>query len=337
MSNQDFNDVQPDVDSNVIVSVVIPTYNRAQLLSRAIVSVLDQTLSNLELIVVDDGSTDNTADVVRSFCDSRIRYTPLGKNCGGAYARNQGIQLAIGEFIAFLDSDDIWLPEKLEKQIAALRNSNNSQVTVAYCSYHEEHELTQRTISVEADRAGDVFDDLLQGWCPPSSASIVKRSELNKVGGFDESLPSFQDYDLWLRLAEASNQFVAISEPLLIKHVHNNHQVSVDPTAKLRGFEIFQQRWSATMKHRLGVQSYHRWVADHLSHVQLSQLKLALARGKRLLAWQHFLGMTKFLPYSRKLMLKGLFFAVVGEKTYAFVAEANHNLSKKTVEKLSRG
>ncbi|NJN86712.1 MAG: hypothetical protein HC881_10850 [Leptolyngbyaceae cyanobacterium SL_7_1] len=221
--------------------------------------------------------------------------------------------------------------------MAALSESSDPQITAAYCSYQEEHELTQRTIPVVADRTGDVFNDLLQGWCPPSSASIVKRSTLTQIGGFDESLPSFQDYDLWLRLAQASNHFVAVPEPLLIKHVHNNHQVSVDPTAKLRGFEIFQQRWSETMKRRLGVQSYQRWVADHLSHVQLSQVKLALARGKRLLAWQHFLGMTQFLPYSWKLMLKGLFFAALGEKTYAFVAEANQTLSKKTVEKLSRG
>ncbi|NJN86713.1 MAG: glycosyltransferase family 2 protein [Leptolyngbyaceae cyanobacterium SL_7_1] len=110
---QNFNSISLSSQASAIVSVIIPTYNRADLLSRAIDSVLNQTLTNLELIIVDDGSTDNTAEVVNSFNDSRIRYIPLGKNCGGGYARNHGIHLATGEFIAFLDSDDVWLPEKL--------------------------------------------------------------------------------------------------------------------------------------------------------------------------------------------------------------------------------
>lgn len=98
------------------VSVVIPTYNRAHLVGRAIQSVLNQTYQDFEIIVVDDGSTDNTEEVVKSFNDPRIRYIRHDQNRGGSAARNTGIKMARGEYIAFQDSDDEWLPEKLESR-----------------------------------------------------------------------------------------------------------------------------------------------------------------------------------------------------------------------------
>ncbi len=102
---------------NPTVSVIIPTYNRANLVSRAIKSVLNQTYQDFEIIVVDDCSEDNTEEIVKSFNDSRIRYIKHKKNKGGSAARNTGIKRARGKYIAFLDDDDEWLPSKLEKQI----------------------------------------------------------------------------------------------------------------------------------------------------------------------------------------------------------------------------
>ena len=105
------------------VSVIIPTYNRAHLVGRAIRSVLNQTYQDFEIIVVDDGSTDNTEEVVKSFNDPRIRYIRHEKNRGGSAACNTGIRAARGEYIAFQDSDDEWLPEKLEKQMQVFENT----------------------------------------------------------------------------------------------------------------------------------------------------------------------------------------------------------------------
>ena len=106
-------------EKNPTVSIIIPTYNRAHLIGRAIQSVLNQTYQNFEIIVVDDGSTDNTEEMIKEFQkhDKRIKYIRHEKNRGGAAARNTGIKVARGEYIAFQDSDDEWLPEKLEKQM----------------------------------------------------------------------------------------------------------------------------------------------------------------------------------------------------------------------------
>src|SRR5690348_1065740 len=109
-------------EQHPVVSVILPTYNRASLISRAIRSVLNQTFTDWELLIVDDGSTDATEQLIRSrSADSRIRYMKLPQNVGMCNARNHGIALARGEFIAFLDSDDEWLPTKLEKQLAVFR------------------------------------------------------------------------------------------------------------------------------------------------------------------------------------------------------------------------
>ncbi|MBD2231992.1 glycosyltransferase family 2 protein [Phormidium tenue] len=305
------------------ISVVIPTYNRADILSRTIDSVLQQTHQNLELIIVDDGSTDGTAALVSAIDDARVRFMPLGENRGGGYARNQGIKAAAGKYIALLDSDDEWLPNKLELQIALLDSATDPKVAAAYCTYYERHELTKRDVFIGTTHAGDIFDRLLAGWCPPSSAVLTHREALLEVDGFDENLPSFQDFDLWLRLAQAGYRFVVVDQPMLIKHVHSGLQVSTNPAAKLKGFEIFEQRWGQTIQQRLSVQTYERWAAQHLAYVQLSQFRVALAKGKILAAWKFFIGMTQYLPHSRKLMVKGFLFAILGSKRYAKLAESN--------------
>jgi len=110
-------------EKNPTVSVIISTYNRAHLIGRAIQSVLNQTYQDFEVIVVDDGSTDNTEEIVKSFNDPRIRYIRHEKNKGAAAARNTGIKAARGKYIAFQDSDDEWLPEKLEKQMKVFENA----------------------------------------------------------------------------------------------------------------------------------------------------------------------------------------------------------------------
>jgi glycosyltransferase involved in cell wall biosynthesis len=183
-----------------LVSVVVIAHNCAEYVGHAIQSVLDQTWTRLELIVVDDGSTDQTGDVVRRFSDPRLTYVRQ-ENKGVPAARNEGIRHARGEFIAFLDCDDWWLPAKIEKQVA--RAIGHPEIGLVY----------SRAIRVDATGAegdrfdsnveGRVLDRLLLGNCIAGSASsaMVSRRAIEAVGLFDESLTFAEDWEYWIRVS----------------------------------------------------------------------------------------------------------------------------------------
>jgi len=298
------------------ISVIIPTFNRAHLLSRAIKSVLTQTLIDFELIIVDDGSTDNTAEIINSFSDPRIKFLSLGKNFGGNYARNQGIKAACSDFVSFLDSDDEWLVNKLELQIARLQSTDEPEANIVYCQYYEYQDLTKRKVLFQSIHEENVFDQLLKGWCPVLSTFIIKRSDLLEIQGFDESLPSFQDYDLFLRLAKLGKRFVAVPEPLVNKYVHNSHQITGNLNTRLEGFKIFQDRWGDLMKNRFGFWAYRRWVTNHLGFVYFRQIQKAIDEEDTVRAWKNFFEVLRFLPFSKGLALKGLVLILAGPDIY---------------------
>ncbi|MBU7583279.1 MAG: glycosyltransferase family 2 protein [Nostoc sp. TH1S01] len=298
-----------------IISVVVPTFNRANLLPRAISSILQQTFSNFELIIVDDGSTDNTVEVVKEFTDPRIIFLPLGKNYGGSYARNQGIKAASTELIAFLDSDDEWLPEKLALQIKQLQEADDPLATVIYCLGYECAE-GQKKIPSLVLHEGDVFNHLLRGWLPPTtSLFMVKRSALLEVNGFDESLPSFQDYDLWLSLSAANNHFLAVNQPLIIRYFHDQ-QIRGNLIAKLKGLEIFNKKWGEIMKQRVGYIEYWKFISLKKSIIQLIQVGQAVEEGKRLKAFFYLISLLKHLPWSSNMIIKGIVLATLGNNGY---------------------
>ena len=135
-----------------LISVIIPTYNRGSLILGAVNSVLNQTYRNIELLVVDDCSTDNTSQILENLKDSRIKYIRLEKNSGACTARNKGIEYASGEFIAFNDSDDLWLPEKLERQLAFLKENNADIVLCKMECKTQENEFIIFQILIKASR-----------------------------------------------------------------------------------------------------------------------------------------------------------------------------------------
>jgi len=183
------------------VSCIIPTHNRAAFLADAISSALAQTYENLEVIVVDDASTDNTSDVVAAFNDGRITYLRHSMNKGGSAARNTGILTSRAEYVAFLDDDDEWLPEKIAKQMKVLRSSA-PEVGCVYTGYWDVDRSSGSYVGKQIpNRRGDLAKELQLENCIGSTSSVlVKRECLNEAGLFDESLPCSQDYDLWLRL-----------------------------------------------------------------------------------------------------------------------------------------
>jgi len=203
------------------ISVIIPTYNRAYCLKRALNSVIAQSLAPNEIIVIDDGGTDDTKALAASYGEAiRYLYQP---NQGVSCARNAGIITATSPWIAFLDSDDAWQPTKLEQQIEALSHSNQQ-----IC--HTEELWIRNGIRVNPMRrhqkaGGDIFKHCLPLCAISPSSVIIHRDIFDKIGLFDESLPACEDYDLWLRIC-AKHSVLFIEEALTIKYGGHPDQLS---------------------------------------------------------------------------------------------------------------
>lgn len=202
------------------VSVIIPTYNRQQFIKEAVESVLKQTYGGYEIIVVDDGSTDGTRDILSLYRD-KIKYL-FQLNKGPAAARNLGVQNSRGRFIAFLDSDDIWLPHKLEKQLEILL-TNPAAAFVCSEAYVIDEEYCLRNHWKKNKDNIESFDGLRQDNFVCTQTVLLRRECFNEVGGFDTQLSNAQDYDLWLRLS-MKYPFLYINEPfcLIRMHASNN-------------------------------------------------------------------------------------------------------------------
>jgi len=246
------------------VSVVIPTYNRAELLKRAIRTVLNQTYQDFELIVVDDGSTDNTEEVVRSFNDNKVIYIKHERNRGAPAARNTGIRAARGEYVAFQDSDDEWLPEKLEKQIEVFKTAS-LEVGVVYTGFWR-IEGDKRTFVPSSDitpKEDAIHDALLKSNFIGIPNTLVKKECFEKAGMFDEKLPMLEDWELWIRISKYYC-FKYIDEALVISYHNPGSLNKPDSLRKARALELMVERHFADIKRnrRLLADYYH--VIGHL-------------------------------------------------------------------------
>jgi glycosyltransferase involved in cell wall biosynthesis len=198
------------------ISVVIPTYNCAHLLPNAIRSAYAQTVPPLEVIVVDDGCTDDTADVARTMAASLpSNFTLIQKPNGGeASARNCGVAAASGEYIAFLDQDDVWLPDKLRRQLALFHRTPAPSLTfTAYTRISGDDREVVR-VAGWVPTPEHALRRLMEGCCVTPSTVIVRRDALAEAGPFDETLWLGNDWDMWLRLAATGHRFEYLSEPL---------------------------------------------------------------------------------------------------------------------------
>ncbi len=183
------------------VSVVIPTRNRADLVSRAITSVLTQTFSDSELVIVDDGSTDRTGELIRRIGDSRITYLRHDISRGVSVARNTAIARASAEFIAFLDDDDEWLPEKLRLQMECIEQTRQT-VGVVTTGYLVQSASSRTAEEVMPSQRGWMFESLLRRGRFDHTSTVLARAEcFDRVGLFDVTLPYGEDFDMWLRIA----------------------------------------------------------------------------------------------------------------------------------------
>ena len=209
------------IDNNIkykpLVSVIVPTYNRAYCLARTIQCVLNQTFTDLELIIIDNHSTDDTDSLINSYTDKRIKYIKIHNDGVIAASRNKGIDAASGKYLAFLDSDDWWTPDKLEQSVQTLE-------TGADFVYHDLYRMPFgsdkskswkriRTWSVKTP----VFDDLiLRGNAIATSGVVVRKEYMKTIGGFseDRQLIAAEDYEAWLRISKLTDNFMRLPDCL---------------------------------------------------------------------------------------------------------------------------
>ena len=213
--------------TNPQISVVIPVYNRELTVKRAIDSVLAQELHPDEIIVVDDGSTDPTPEILKSY-DHKIQIVRQ-ENKGVSAARNRGVETASGKWIAFLDSDDEWTPDKLQKQLACYRLHPNMRIL------QTEERWIRNNMRVNpgkkySKKSGNIFKNCLKTCIVGPSTVMCERSLLMEMGGFDEKLPVCEDYDLWIRIA-AKYAIPLLPEALTIKYGGHPDQLSLSTPA----------------------------------------------------------------------------------------------------------
>lgn len=216
------------------VSIIVPTHNRARMLRAAIASVLDQSHQDFEIVVIDDGSTDDTEAAVARFRDARIHYSRNPKNLGESGSRNAGLARATGEYIGFVDDDDTWLPTKLAAQVGLLDRCPK-KVGGVYTGYFRIDAATGATIdTILPDKRGNVYDDLRSyNWVGTPSTVLLRRECFDKAGQFDEQLKFGPDYDMWIRISKFY-EFEFIRQPLVRYTVHAN-RLSADIPTMLSG------------------------------------------------------------------------------------------------------
>jgi glycosyltransferase involved in cell wall biosynthesis len=251
---------------NPTVSVIIPTHNRAKLIGKAIKSVLNQTYQDFEIIIVDDGSTDNTEETVKSFNNFKIRYISHSNNRGISAARNTGIRASRGKYIALLDSDDEWLPEKLDQQIKVFQNASSEVGVVCSWSYNIDEKGNYISKRCLPKKDGYIYEDLLST-NPISVPTVLIRKEcFHRVGLFDNLLNAQQDWDMWIRIAKYY-KFVLIKIPLVKYRIHPN-QISKNLEVKVITAKRILKKYANELKKRPGAYSkHHFYIGNRLCHM----------------------------------------------------------------------
>ncbi|MBI4774999.1 MAG: glycosyltransferase family 2 protein [Deltaproteobacteria bacterium] len=226
--------------SKQLVSVIIPTYNRSKTILRAINSVLNQTYQAFELFIIDDGSNDKTAEIVTSLKDHRLKYIRLSKNSGASTARNVGIDLAEGNYIAFLDSDDEWFPTKLSKQLSNFDRCDPT-IGVMYTAFYYPRTYTKGLRYFVAELSGDISSSILyENPAIHPTSVMIKRECFQSATRFDQTLPACEDWDLWIQLSQKC-YFGRIKEPLYLIHKDTN-RISTSYLRCALGYRLLLQK-----------------------------------------------------------------------------------------------
>ena len=242
---------------NPQISIIIPTYNRADFLPKTITSILNQTYQEWEAIIVDDASIDNTEEIVKGYQDSRIQYVSHKYNLGISAARNTGIKNSKGKYIALLDSDDEWLPEKLSCQMKIFQKEDLKCGVVCTSAYIVKDGKISSCKALP-NRLDSIYEKLIFKniiWC---SSVLIRKECFEKLGLFDEHLKSCEDWDMWIRISKYY-KFIILKTPL-IKYLVHPGQKSEDLSGKIvsRKRILFKNEYE--FKKRKFLYSHHYYI-----------------------------------------------------------------------------
>ena len=293
------------------VSIIIPAFNRSSTIISAIESVLRQTYKDFELLIVDDGSTDETMSRVAEISDPRIRMLSNPQNMGASAARNNGIKNARGKWIAFQDSDDEWLPEKLQKQMNEIAAQSEDYIA-CYCGMLVVGEYTQseqeRTLVRYIPSAdltpveGNILTTLLRANPASTQTLLIQKDVLTKIGGFDESLPALVDWDCNLRLVE-HGLIAFVDEPLVLQYFSQNSITRSHANRAAARLKIITKNRHLWNKHpKLLAQQFRSVAGAHRRLGNLDSAKTAISEACRINPYS-----IKLRAISVYLFLHGLF------------------------------
>lgn len=268
-----------------LVSVVIPTRNRQDRLKKALKSAVDQTWPKIEIIVVDDGSSDGTGSFLSRLAssDARVHVIKNDTARGGGWSRNQGVDVAKGAYIAFLDDDDIWFPEKVTEQVALLKA--NPEASAVSCNFIVQgSSLVQRTVKVVQPM--DEQQILKSNHLGGASMCLTTKKTFVAVGGFDPLLRSGQDWDLWIKLYRAGN--VLISDQPLVQYLpHQGPRITTNLRAVYEGRRRIFFRYKMSMS-----ESTRRYLLCELMFCRKVLLSKSL--------WGRYLGLLSVLKIAKE-------------------------------------
>lgn len=263
-----------------LVSVVITTHNRSRLLKQAVESVLKQTYKNIEIIVVDDCSTDNTKEVV-GYLYSSLKYVRHKKNEGGVASRMTGARTAQGEYIAFLDDDDQWVAEKIEKQVAVaeLAGANCAVVTCGAKIFRNGEKTVYHNIP---KINGNIRKGILsQGLGTIPSCHLFNKAIFDRMKGYDLDMPYHNEHDIWMKMAHMDYNTLAVKEPLVIIHEDDRARMMTNVNERIKAFKIFYSKWRENVYEWYGPKEGATFLRNYMAQKLLSNsLMLARMRNK---------------------------------------------------------
>lgn len=211
----------------MLVSVIIPTHNRCNYLKEALESVIAQSYSNLEIIVIDNNSLYETQKIIKKFKDTRIKYKRLKENMGAAFARNEGLKMSNGDYIAFLDDDDLWFPQKTEIQLEKFKNSSGQVGLIYAWSANFINDNSDKIKAIQKCKLKGAVSVYLLGACMfTTSTPLIKKEYIKKIGYFDTSLRICEDIDFFLRLSKVC-EFDYVPQILAKYRIHSGNTTSL--------------------------------------------------------------------------------------------------------------